>query len=191
LNFISGIIILMDRSLSIGDYIQLEDGRAGTLRELSMRSATLETYGGKNIMVPNEKLITTSFTNWTHNNKLQRYPINFQVAYDTDLEAMFPILREVVASHPKMISGGDVAIEFRPDAEIEKFEDSGINILVEFWMEGIDDGEHRVGHDLLLMIWQALKANDIVIPFPQRVVKVTSDSDSRIGDSKVGADKAN
>lgn len=184
-NFISGIIILMDRSLTIGDYIQLEDGRAGTLRELSMRSATLETYDGKDIMVPNEKFITTSFTNWTHNNKLQRYPINFQVAYDTDLEKLFPILREVVASHPKVISGDDIPIELRPDAEIAKFEDSGINILVEFWMEGIDDGEHRVGGDLLLMIWQTLKANDIVIPFPQRVVKVTSDSDSRIGADKI------
>jgi small-conductance mechanosensitive channel len=180
----------MDRSLTIGDYIQLEDGRAGTLRGLSMRSATLKTYDGKDIMVPNEKFITTSFTNWTHNNKLQCYPINFQVAYDTDLEAMFPILREVVASHPKVIIGDDVAIEFRPDAEITKFEDSGINILVEFWMEGIDNGEHRVGGDLLLTIWQALKANDIVIPFLQRVVKVTSDSDSRIGNSKVGTDKA-
>jgi len=175
-NFISGIIILMDRSLTIGDYIQLEDGRAGTLRELSMRSATLETYDGKDIMVPNEKFITTSFTNWTHNNGLQRYPINFQFAYDTDLEKMFPILRDVVASHPKVISGDDVAIEFRPDAEIAKFEESGINILVEFWMEGIDDGEHRVGGDLMLMIWQTLKANGIVIPFPQRVVRVTGDS---------------
>jgi small-conductance mechanosensitive channel len=176
-NFISGIIILLDRSLTIGDYIQLEDGRAGTLRELSMRSATLETYDGKDIMVPNEKFITTSFTNWTHNNKLQRYPINFQVAYDTDLDKLFPILREVVASHPKVISGDDVPIELRPDAEIQEFQDSGINILVEFWMEGIDDGEHRVGGDLLLMIWQALKANNIVIPFPQRVITVTRDSD--------------
>ena len=52
-----------------------------------------------------------------------------------------------------MISSDDVEIEFRPNAEIAKFEDSGINILVEFWMEGIDDGEHRVGGDLLLMIW--------------------------------------
>ena len=127
-------------------------------------------------MVPNERFITTSFTNWTHNNKLQRYPINFRVAYDTDLEKLFLILREVVASYPKVISGDDIPIELRPDAEIAKFEDSGINILVEFWMEGIDDGEHRVGGDLLLMIWQALKANGIVIPFPQRVVKVTTDS---------------
>jgi small-conductance mechanosensitive channel len=183
-NFISGIIILLDRSLTIGDYIQLEDGRAGTLRELSMRSATLETYDGKDIMVPNEKFITTSFTNWTHDNKLQRYPINFQVAYDTDLEKLFPILRDVVSSHPKVISGDDVPMEMRPDAEIEKFEDSGINILVEFWMEGIDDGEHRVGGDLLLMIWQTLKANGIVIPFPQREVRVTSDSNS--GANKLG-----
>jgi small-conductance mechanosensitive channel len=175
-NFISGIIILLDRSLTIGDYIQLEDGRSGTLRELSMRSATLETYDGKDIMVPNEKFITTSFTNWTHNNLQQRYPINFQVAYDTDLEKMFSILREVVASHPQVISGDDVPIELRPDAEISKFADSGIEILVEFWMEGVDDGENRVGADLLLMIWQALKAEGIVIPFPQRVVKVVGDT---------------
>ena len=175
-NFISGMIILLDRSITIGDYIQLEDGRSGTLRELSMRSATLETYDGKDIMVPNEKFITTSFTNWTHNNKLQRYPINFQVAYDTDLDAMFPILRDVVSSHPKVISGDDIPIELRPDAEIAAFEDSGIEILVEFWMDGVDDGENRVGADLLLMIWTALKANGIVIPFPQREVKVLGDT---------------
>ena len=171
-NFISGIIILLDRSLTIGDYIQLEDGRAGMLRELSMRSATLETYDGKDIMVPNEKFITTSFTNWTHNNKLQRYPINFQVAYKTDIEKMIPIVRDVVASHPQVISGDDKPIELRPDAEIAGFGESGIDILVEFWMEGVDDGENRVGADLLMMIWSALKQHDIEIPFPQRVVTV-------------------
>jgi small-conductance mechanosensitive channel len=171
-NFISGIIILLDRTITIGDYIQLEDGRTGTLRELTMRSATLETYDGKDIMVPNERFITTAFVNWTHNNKQQRYPLNFQVAYDTDLEALFEIVRGVVASHPKVISGDDLPLALRPDAEIAGFGDSGIDILVEFWMEGVDDGENRVGADLLLMIWTALKANDIEIPFPQREVKL-------------------
>jgi len=171
-NFISGIIILLDRSLTIGDYIQLEDGRAGTLRELSMRSARMETYDGKDIMVPNEKFITTSFTNWTHNNKMQRYPINFQVSYKTDLEPMFETIREIVSRHPKVISGDDVPIEFRPDAEIAGFGESGINILVEFWMEGVDDGENRVGADLMMMIWTALQQQGIEIPFPQRVVTV-------------------
>ncbi len=171
-NFISGIIILIDRTISIGDYIELEDGRAGKLRELTMRSATLETFDGKDIMVPNEQFITTAFTNWTHHNKKQRYPLNFQVAYDTDLETLFEIVRKVVASHPKVLSGDDVPIAERPDAEIEGFGDSGIDILVEFWMEDIDDGENRVGADLLLMIWTALKENGIEIPFPQREIKI-------------------
>lgn len=174
-NFISGIIILLDRSIAIGDYIELEDGRAGTLRELSMRSATLETYDGKDIMVPNERFITTAFTNWTHNNQKQRYPIVFEVAYGTDLEKLFEILRDVVASHPRVLNGDDLPVEERPDAEVQAFNDSGIEILVEFWMEGVDDGKNRVGGDLLFMIYQALQQNDIEIPFPQREVTIKED----------------
>lgn len=175
-NFISGLIILLDRSITIDDFIELEDGRSGRLRELNMRYATLETYDGKDIMVPNETFITTAFTNWTHNNKKQRYPIEFSVAYGTDLPKLFDIVREVVASHPLVLSGPDVPIAERPDAEISGFGDSGITILVEFWMEAIDDGEYRVGADLLLMIWMALKENGIEIPFPQREVKILNSS---------------
>lgn len=171
-NFISGLILLLDRSLSVGDHIELADGRMGIIRELNMRSTTVETFDGKDVMVPNEQFITTSFVNWTHKNKKQRYAINFQVAYDTDMHALFALLREVVASHPKVLSGDEIPIEERPDAEICGFGDSGIDILIEFWMEGIDDGENRVGGDLYLMIWDALKANNIQIPFPQREVKI-------------------
>ena len=171
-NFISGIIILLDRSITVGDYIELEDGRGGTIRQLNMRSAIIETYDGKDIMVPNEQFITTNFVNWTHKNKKQRYPLEFTVAYDTDLDKLFELVREVVASHPKVLSGDDLPIEERPDAEIASFGDSGINILVEFWMEGIDDGENRVGADLLHMIWNVLRENNIEIPYPQREVKI-------------------
>ena len=171
-NFISGIIILLDRSITVGDYIELEDGRNGKIRELNMRSAILETYDGKDIMVPNEQFITTNFVNWTHKNQKQRYPITFTVAYDTDLDLLFPLLREVVSSHPKVISGDDLPIEERPDAEIAGFGDNGIEILIEFWMEGIDDGENRVGADILHMVWKALKENKIEIPYPQREVKI-------------------
>jgi small-conductance mechanosensitive channel len=171
-NFISGIIILLDRSITIGDFIELEDGRSGRLRELSMRSATLETYDGKDIMVPNERFITTAFTNWTHNNDKQRYPIVFEVAYGTDLEKLFNILREVVGSHPQVLSGEEYPIEERPDAEVQAFNDSGIEILVEFWMRGIDDGKNRVGGDLLLMLWAALREHNIEIPFPQTEVRL-------------------
>lgn len=171
-NFISGVILLLDRSLSVGDYIELEDGRMGMIREMNMRSTTLETYDGKDIMVPNEQFITTSFTNWTHKNKKQRYSIEFQVAYSTDLHQLFALLREVVSSHPKVLSGPELPIEEVADAEIAGFGESGVNILIEFWMEGIDDGEHRVGADLLMMIWECLKANHIEIPYPQREVKI-------------------
>ena len=171
-NFISGVIILLDRSITIDDYIEFDDGRAGTLRELNMRSATLETFDGKDIMVPNEQFITSSFVNWTHKNKKQRYSLEFSVAYKTDVHGMLRIVKQVVASHPKVLSGPDLPFPERPDAEISSFGDSGINILVEFWMLGIDDGENRVGGDLLLMIWDALKENAIEIPFPQRDVRI-------------------
>ena len=171
-NFVSGLIILFDRSITPGDYIAFEDGHSGTLRELNMRSATLETFDGKDIIVPNEQFITLPFVNWTHNNKKQRYSLEFSVAYKTDLHTMLRLVREAVASHPKVLSGPELPIEERPDAEISSFGDSGVNILVEFWMLGIDDGENRVGADLLLMIWDVLKENDIEIPFPQRDVRI-------------------
>jgi small-conductance mechanosensitive channel len=171
-NFISGIIILLDRSLTVGDYVELEDGQAGTIRELNMRSTTLETYDGKDVMVPNERFITSQFINWTHKNKKQRYDLTFSVAYSTDLHALFKLVREVVASHPEVLSGPELPIEEQPDAEIQAFGDSGIEILVEFWMEAIDDGRYRVRADLLLMIWDALKEHGIEIPFPQREVRI-------------------
>jgi small-conductance mechanosensitive channel len=175
-NFVSGLILLLDRSLKIGDFVELEDSRSGVIDKLNMRSATLTTYDGKDIVVPNDTFITNSFTNWTHRDKKQRYPLYFSVAYDTDLEKLFEIVREVVASHPQVLSGNDIPIEERPDAEISQFGDFGIEILVEFWMMGIDDGKNRVGADLLFMIWQALQANGIEIPFPQREIRILNPS---------------
>lgn len=177
-NFISGIIILLDRSVSVDDYIQLQDGRTGIVRELNMRSTTLETFDGKDIMVPNEKFIVESFTNWTHKNQKQRYRVDFTVAYHSNIRALVEIIRRVVASHPKVISGDQVPIEERPDCEIDSFGESGINMFVEFWMEGIDDGRNRVGGDLLLMILEALQEHGFEIPFPQREVRVLDDRSS-------------
>jgi small-conductance mechanosensitive channel len=175
-NFISGIIILLDRSVTIDDYIELEDGRTGFVRELNMRSTTLETYDGKDIMVPNEKFIVESFTNWTHKNKKQRYSVDFSVAYHSDIRKLVEIIKKVVSEHPQVISGEGVPIEERPDCEISGFGDSGINMFVEFWMEGVDDGQNRVGGDLMLLILEALQKHGYEIPFPQREVRVLNPS---------------
>jgi small-conductance mechanosensitive channel len=175
-NFLSGIIILLDRSLTVGDYIELEDGRGGTISALNMRSTILETFDGKAIVVPNEAFVTSSFVNWTHADIKQRYSIEFQVSYSTDMEKLVEILKQVVASHPQVISGTDATAEEQPDAEINSFADSGIEVLVEFWMEGVDDGANRVDADLKMMIWKALKENDISFPFPQREVRILNPS---------------
>ncbi|WP_246624723.1 mechanosensitive ion channel family protein [Oceanobacter mangrovi] len=179
-NFISGIIILLDRSVSVGDFIELEDGRQGYVLELTLRSTALETFDGKIIMVPNEKFVSGTFTNWTHKNKKQRYRVDFSVAYGSDIRQLVEIIKQTVASHEQVISGDTIPIEERPDCEIDSFGDSGVNMFVEFWMEGIDDGRNRVGGDLLLMIYEAMRDNGFEIPFPQREVRILNEQNGKV-----------
>lgn len=171
-NFISGLIILFDRSVTVGDYVELDGGKGGIVRELTLRSTTLETFEGKDVIVPNEKFIVEPFINWTHKDRRQRYRVDFSVAYASDINRLVALIKGVVASHPKVLSGEQLPIEYRPDCEIASFGDSGVNMFVEFWMEGIDDGKNRVGGDLLLMIFNALREHGFEIPFPQREVRV-------------------
>lgn len=171
-NFISGIIILLDRSLTVGDFVELDDGSKGYVREFRMRYAVLETFDGKDIVVPNEKFISSLFINWTHKDPKQRFRVDFSVPYATDVRAMVEFIKVAVAEHPQVISGEDIPIEERPDCEIDSFGDSGINMFVEFWISGVDDGKNRVGGDLMLIILETLKANGIEIPFPQREVTI-------------------
>lgn len=182
-NFISGVIILLDNSLSLGDYIEMEDGKSGTVRELNLRSTTLETFDGKDIMVPNEKFISSTFINWTHKNKQQRYRVDFSVAYHSDIRKLVEIIKETVAKHPQVMSGDNLPVEERPDCEIASFGDSGVNMFVEFWMEGIDDGKNRVGGDLLLSIFEAMRENGFEIPFPQREVRILQETPNHNYDS--------
>lgn len=171
-NVISGIIIILDRSLTLGDYIEIEDGQKGTVVKMSMRSTTLETFDGKDVVVPNEKFISNAFVNWTQKNKKQRYRLDFSVAYSTDVRRVVEIIKAAVAAHPQVLSGETLPIEELPDCEIDSFGDNGVNMFVEFWMEGIDDGRNRVGGDLLLTILETLQQNGVEIPFPQRDVRL-------------------
>lgn len=174
-NYISGLIILFDRSLAVGDYVETEGGLAGHVRSLNMRYTTLESFDGKMVLVPNEKFVGEPFNNWSHKDQKQRYSVNFSLPYDADIRNVCELVREAVATHPQVISGEDIPLEERPDCEIESFADSGVNMLVEFWMEGIDDGANRVGADLMLLIFETLRENGVFMPFPQREVRILSD----------------
>ncbi len=173
-NFISGIIILLDNSITIDDYIEINDEQKGFVREFRMRYTVLETYDGKDIVVPNETFISSTFINWSHKDPKQRYRVDFSVAYDTDVRSMVELIKTAVGEHPQVLNGDNVALEERPDCEIDSFGDSGINMFVEFWILGIDDGKNRVGGDLNLIILETLKNNGIEIPFPQREIKIVS-----------------
>jgi len=170
-NFISGMIILFERSLSPGDYIEMEDGRAGILKEINMRSTTLETFDGKEVMLPNEKFITTTFVNWTRDDPRQRYEVGFSVAYDTDIEPIPEIVAAAVATHPQVLDQPEPV-----DVELRGFGDNGIEFAVEFWADGIDDGKNKFSSDVLFIIWRTLKAHGLQIPFPQREVRILEDN---------------
>jgi small-conductance mechanosensitive channel len=175
-NYISGLIILFDRSLAVGDYIETEGGLAGHVRSLNMRYTTLESFDGKMVLVPNEKFVGEPFNNWSHKDQKQRYEVNFSLPYDTDIRRVCELVREAVATHPQVISGEGIPLEEQPDCEIESFADSGVTMLVEFWIEGIDDGRNRVGADLMLLIFETLRENGVFMPFPQREVRILNDA---------------
>ncbi len=166
-NFISGIIILLDRSLAVGDFIELEDGKTGILLELNMRSSTLKTFDGKIVVVPNEQFITTAFTNWTHQDSRQRYEFEFSVSYESDIEKVPEVIIAAISEHPQVLQQPEL-----PDCEIRDFADSGVVFGVEYWIDGIDDGENRVDADLKMIIWKTLKQHQIKMPYPQREVRI-------------------
>lgn len=163
-NFVSGLIILLDRSVKVGDFVMLEGEVFGRIKAINMRSATVATADGKDIIVPNTHFTESSYENWTHDSPLQRYEVDFGVSYDTDLDALVPIVRDAVLEHPDVLAEPD-----EPSVEFRSFGDSSINMCVEFWCEGIDDGPNKFVSDVGFIIWRTLKANNIEIPFPQRV----------------------
>jgi small-conductance mechanosensitive channel len=162
-NFISGIIILLERSLKVGDYIELEDGRAGTLKEINMRSSTLATFDGKDIMVPNERFITTRFVNWTHGDPHQRHAIGFRLPFDADVRAVAPAIEAAVARHPMVLKTPEP-----PSCGIAGFAETGIDMAVQFWVAGLDEGRTQFSADVHLLIWDALRQAKVDMMEPAR-----------------------
>ena len=97
-NFISGIIILFEKTVQNDDLIELNDGTLGFLRNTGSRASLIETYDGKEVMVPNEDLITNRVINYTHSNKKARIKINIGVSYDCDLEIAQKLILEALCS---------------------------------------------------------------------------------------------
>ena len=166
-NFISGIILLLEGQATVGDFVELDGGEAGTIIKLGARATILETFDGKWIVVPNEDFITSRIVNWSDSGAGKRYEADFSVSYETDINKVPAIIEAAVAKHPKVLSEPE-----KPDCELRGFGDSGVNFCVEFWVQGLDDGKNKFSSDVLFLVWNALKDNDIEIPFPQRDIRI-------------------
>ncbi len=159
-NFVSGVIILLERSLQVGDFLELEDGRTGTLKEINMRSSLLSTFDGKDIMVPNQSFITTRVVNWTHRDFRTRYEVTFTTAYDADLHKVPVIVQKAVAGVKGVLSYPEA-----PECLLRNFGASTCEFNVRFWIESIENA-NAYRSNVLYAIWDALKAADISMQAP-------------------------
>src|SRR6056297_576588 len=166
-NFISGVILLLEGQATVGDYVELDNGEAGTIVKTTARAMILETFDGRWIVVPNEDFITTRVINYSDQGSANRYEVPFSVHYDTDINRVPEIIEAAVSRHPSVLQDPEP-----PDCELRGFGDSGIDFCVEFWVNGIDDGKNRYSSDVLFLIWNALKQHDIEIPYPHRVIEM-------------------
>lgn len=173
-NFISGVILLLEGQATVGDYVELDGGEAGTIVKMTARAIILETFDGRWIVVPNEDFIITRVVNYSDQGSANRYEAPFSVSYDTDINKVPDIVEAAVQKHPDVLED-----PFPADCELRGFGDSGIDFAVEFWVNGIDDGKNKYTSDVLFLIWNALKEHDIEIPYPRRVIEMrTSPEDA-------------
>lgn len=170
-NFVSGLIILFDRSVKVGDFVVLPDGQEGVVDAINMRSTIVETYDGKDVMVPNTKFTEDVYENWTHKDPRQRYEVYFSVSYDTDIDRLEGILIPEVLKHHQVLTDPEM-----PDLELRDFGENGINFAIEFWCDGVDDGVNKFTSDLNYIVWRTLKKHGISMPLPQREVRMLSDA---------------
>ncbi|MCK0151791.1 mechanosensitive ion channel [Marivita sp. S6314] len=166
-NYISGVILLLEGQATVGDYVELDNGESGTIVKTTARAMILETFDGRWIVVPNEDFITTRVINYSDQGSANRYEVDFSVSYDTDINLIPDIVAAAVAKHPGVLNDPEP-----PDVELRGFGESGIDFGVEFWVNGIDDGKNKYASDVLFLIWNALKENNIEIPYPRRVIEM-------------------
>jgi small-conductance mechanosensitive channel len=165
-NFVSGVILLLEGQTTVGDYVVLDDGSEGTIVKMTARAAILETPDGRWIVVPNEDFITSRVVNLSDAGAQHRYEAEFSVSYDTDINRIPALIEAAVAALDFVLTEGTRA----PECELKAFADSGVEFSVEYWVEGIEDVTGKYQSDVLFAIWNALRAEGIEIPFPQRVL---------------------
>lgn len=173
-NFVSGLILLFERPIKVGDWIVTASGE-GTVQKISVRSTEIETFDRSSIIVPNSELISSTVTNWTHRNKIGRVTVPVGVAYGSDVEKVKEILLKCANDHPLIVRYPEPFIVWKD------FADSSLNFEVRAFLSDISKGL-QVRTDIRFAINTAFAEAGIEIPFPQRDVHVKSWPEGRAPD---------
>jgi small-conductance mechanosensitive channel len=163
-NLVSGFILIFERSVQIGDTIQLSD-LTGTVVHIGLRASQLRTGSGSEVIVPNGELISNRLINWTLSDRRRRLETTIGVAYGSDLDQVHAILHGVLAAESEVLRDPEPLVIF------ESFGDSALNFRLLFWIQDLDIGL-RVTDRLNTVISKSLAAADIEIPFPQRDINI-------------------
>jgi small-conductance mechanosensitive channel len=170
-NFVSGLILLFERPIQIGDTVQIGDV-TGDVKRIGIRSSTVRTWAGAEVIVPNSSLISERVTNWTLSDRSRRFELQLGVAYGTSPAEMLVLLTEVARKHTEILAYPE------PIALFLGFGDSALNFELRAW---VHDGNRVaiVKSEITVALLDALAAAGVSVPFPQREVHVIADGDAK------------
>ncbi|OGV74636.1 MAG: mechanosensitive ion channel protein MscS [Methylophilales bacterium RIFCSPHIGHO2_02_FULL_57_10] len=164
-NYLSGFIILLDHSLHLGDVLTV-DGHYGVAHQLRARYLVLRKLDGTEVIIPNDTLITSTVINHSFSDRKARVLVPVQVSYDSPVEKAMQIMREAALGHPRVLS------DPQPEALVQGFGESGIDLQLSIWVNDPEEGFASLKSALCLKIWEGFRANGVVIPYPQREVRM-------------------
>jgi small-conductance mechanosensitive channel len=162
-NLVSGVILLLDRSIKPGDVIEI-DGTYGSVSTLNARYASVETRDGKEYLIPNEDLITQRVTNWSFSNDLIRMHVKVGISYQSDPHEAIRLSLAAARDVPRVLA--DPA----PNCLLMNFGDSTIDLELRFWISDPVNGTANVRSQVMLNLWDLYQQNGIELPYPQRDV---------------------
>jgi len=172
-NLIAGVILLMDRSIKPGDVIALTDTKGstfGVVRTIGVRAVSVTTRDNREILVPNEIMMTTQVENWSYASHLVGITIPINVAYGSDIELAERLLVAAAATAPRVLADPE------PVVLLHAFGSGGIELLIYVTIEDPENGVANVRSDVLKAAWHSLRAHQVEIPLPQSDVALR-DSD--------------
>jgi small-conductance mechanosensitive channel len=163
-NFISGIILLADKSVKPGDLVTIGDS-SGRISAMKTRYISVAAGDGREFLIPNEDLVTQKVINWTYSDTNTLVKINFGTSYDADPRQVCKLAAGVAAAAPRAIKGK------RPNCILVEFTDAGMKFALTFWLAD-PDGMDNVKSEVMLSLWEAFEREGIRVPYPVREIRV-------------------